>query len=1063
MYLINKLFIILILVCLPRVALAQIVNYHGAPDIQNFDPNIETGGKYIWAVCQDKRGVLFFGDGEGVIEYDGTSWRRHPVPNNSAVKSLATDSTGTIYVGGNNDFGYLKPDSVGSLKYHSLNHLVPGNTPFYRSVWEIFITEQGVYYICQNKIFRLVSGNVEVIAVDLEPVCAAYANGTIYVVDKTMGMVTIDGNQLTPLPNYNVEYLRKYGYFFVNPISADEVVISFSRRDHIYKYNTSSHKLDTIALPKQTALFLQNNFGFDVLYLDNGTIAFSTSMSGIAILNTNWEIISIINEERNLISNSIHSLFADKDKNLWALHKKGISRIDISYPALFYGKRQGIEANVTATAVHNGIQYIGTEDKCFYLPPYQLSLKDDNHKALQINKLNDAHQFLDVNGHLLLCNWMSLSEINKNIAHRIYSERERIYCAAYDQRYPNKIALGQNDKVVICTFKDSGINNPIELISTFNIDDKLSQIRSMVFDNEGKLWLASYNEGITCVKFNSDDLKDYTILRFSEDNGLPREIQEAFVNNFNGNINIFTSKGVYKPISAKNGLGEQSFLFTHDTRWGNTFTRDSCGIKIARQINKNQFFILSDKIGILTFTQDSAVLEYKPFLKLKNISSVSITDNRYINFGGPGYLGVYDTWSKKDVDKSFNVLIRKVSILPNDSLLFNGSYLASDGKSVVLSQSNDYIPVLDKRFNSLKFNFSANYLESPHRNQYRYMIEGFDKDWSSWSTEPSATYTNIPYGTYTFKVMGKNVYDMQSPVSTYKFNIMPAWYQTKWAYLLYFLISVLFILLIAKLYSRNLSRQNLKLEKLVKIRTIELQDSVDKLKDTQSSLMQQEKMASLGILTAGVAHEINNPLNYILGGYTGLQAYFEEKKELDEDIEILLNSIKTGVDRAAEIVSGLNQFSRTRKNLDEQCDIHSILDNSILMIQHLLNNRIELIKNLHAESSFVMGNVGQLHQVFINILINACQAIPNSGTIRVTTGVRGDQIKIIIFDNGVGIEQKNLAKITDPFFTTKEAGQGTGLGLYISYKIVKEHKGKLSIRSKPGEGTHVTISLPVAK
>ncbi len=1048
---------------LPQIALTQTIRYHGAPHIQNFEPNSETDSKFIWSICQDYRGILFFGDGEGVIEYDGTSWRRHPVPNKSAVKSLATDSTGTIYVGGNNDFGYLKPDSIGSLKYHSLNHLVPGNTPYYRSVWKIFITHQGVYYISQNKIFRLINDKVEVIPVNLEPPGAAFANGIIYLVEKTMGMVTIDGNQFKPLPNYDVKHLRKNGYFFVNSLSDDEVLISFSRTDHFYKYNTSTYKLDKIDLPKQTALFLRENFGFDIINLDNGIKAIGTSKSGIAILNTNWEITSIINEEWELISNSVYSLFFDMDKNLWAAHAKGVSRIDITYPMILYCKKQGIENDVTATTVHNGIQYIGTEDKCFYLPPYQFSLEDDNHKALQIKKLRDCHQFLDVNGHLLLCNWASLSEINKNVVQHIYNKEERIYCAAYDKRYPDKIAIGQNEKVVICTFKDNGTDNFIELKSTFDINDKLSQIRSMVFDDQGKLWLASYNEGISCIKFNSNDLTDYTVIHFTENNGLPKEIQNAYVNNFNGNINIFTPKGIYKPIPTYNKLGESSFSFSHDARWGKTFTQDSCAVKIAKQISTNQFFIHGDKTGILKMLKDSVVFDYKPFLKLNNIRSASIADNRFINIGGVGCFGVYDTWAKKNVDKSFEVLIRKVSILPSDSLVFNGSYLSPDGKSVVLSQSKDYVPILANNLNSLRFHFSANYLESPLRNQYRYMVEGFDKDWSTWSTEPSATYTNIPYGAYTFKVMGKNLYDTQSPVSTYKFYVKPAWYQTEWAYLLYFIISVLFIILIVKLYSRNLSRKNLTLERLVQIRTGELQETVYKLKDTQSSLMQQEKMASLGILTAGVAHEINNPLNYILGGYTGLQNYFEDKNELDEEVEMLLDSIKVGVDRAAEIVSGLNQFSRTRKSLDERCDIHSILDNSILMIQHLLNNRIELIKNLHAESCIVMGNVGELHQVFINILINACQAIPNSGTIRVTTGLRGSHLKIIVFDNGMGIEQDNLNKITDPFFTTKEAGQGTGLGLYISYKIVKEHKGQLTIRSKPGAGTHVIISLPLAQ
>ncbi|SMO38994.1 Signal transduction histidine kinase [Saccharicrinis carchari] len=1062
MHPLNKLYFCLLLLVLPQIFLAQAVNYQGAPYIQNFDPNDNAGSKIILSICQDKRGVLFFGDREGVLEYDGTTWRRHSIPNKSAVKSLASDSTGTIYVGGNNDFGYLKPDAIGALKYHSLNHLVPGNTPHYRSVWQIFVTEQGVYYICQNKIFRLINDTVSVISVDLQPPCGAYANGSIYVIDKTLGMATVEGNQIVPISNCDVEYTRKKGYFFVNPHSEDEVTISFSRNDYFYKYNTSTQQLSRIELPAQTALFLKENFGFHVLNLEDGTIAISTSQAGVAILNKNWEIIKIINEERGLTDNSSITILEDGNNNLWAAHRTGVSRIDLSYPATFYNKNQGIEDDVITSTVHEGMQYIGTEDKCYYLPPYQFSIENDNHKAEVIKKLRVAHQFIDINGHLLLCNWMSLSEINNKEVKHIYNKGERIFCAAYDKRYPDKIAIGLDDNVVICTFRDTGTDNFIEITDTFTIDDNIiSQIRSMVFDEEGKLWMASYNEGITLITFKNKNLTDYTLTRFSEEDGLPAQIQKSYVNNFNGKINIFTPKGIYEALPVHNAKGKLTYRFNHDKQWGSTFTRDSCGVKVAEQINTEQFFIYGDKTGLLTFKGDSALFDYKPFLKLNNIRSISTENKRFVNIGGAGYFCIYDTWKKKDVNKSFDVLIRKVSISTNDSIIFNGSFVDTEGK-VVISQSAKNVPVLKKQFNNLRFHFSSNYLESAQQNQYRHMIEGFDKDWSVWSSEPSATYTNLPYGTYTFKVMSKNVYGTVSPVSTFQFRIEPAWYQTEWAYLLYFGIALLLIVLIAKVYNLNLSRQNLKLERLVKKRTSELQDTVDKLKETQSSLVQQEKMASLGILTAGVAHEINNPLNYILGGYTGLQAYFDDKKEQqDEDVEILLECIKTGVERASEIVSGLNQFSRTQKKLNEQCDIHSILDNSILMIQHLLGNRIELVKNFQAQSYIVLGNTGQLHQVFINILINACQAIHEKGTIKVSTGVQSKHLKIMISDSGAGIDQKHLSKITDPFFTTKEAGEGTGLGLYISFKIVKEHKGKLRIKSKPGEGTHVIISIPL--
>ena len=141
------------------------------------------------------------------------------------------------------------------------------------------------------------------------------------------------------------------------------------------------------------------------------------------------------------------------------------------------------------------------------------------------------------------------------------------------------------------------------------------------------------------------------------------------------------------------------------------------------------------------------------------------------------------------------------------------------------------------------------------------------------------------------------------------------------------------------------------------------------LKETQSQLIHAEKMASIGILTAGVAHEINNPLNFIMGGYVDLEEYFTDMGDPPEDVLFLLNSIKTGISRASTIVNGLNQFSRDQDTYDEVIDIHSIINNCLVMLQSQTKNRIEIHKNFSGKSSTLKGNVGKLHQVFINILM----------------------------------------------------------------------------------------------
>jgi C4-dicarboxylate-specific signal transduction histidine kinase len=241
----------------------------------------------------------------------------------------------------------------------------------------------------------------------------------------------------------------------------------------------------------------------------------------------------------------------------------------------------------------------------------------------------------------------------------------------------------------------------------------------------------------------------------------------------------------------------------------------------------------------------------------------------------------------------------------------------------------------------------------------------------------------------------------------------------------------------------------------------ELNATLKNLKETQAQLIQSEKMASLGTLTAGVAHELNNPLNYLMGAYVGLDKYFKEHGSKDEArTSTLINAIKSGIDRSSNIINGLNQFSRNNSKYDEECNLHSILDNCLLMLSNQTKYIAEVNKDYHDGKLTVMGNVGKLHQVFINLLVNAVHAIEENAEIIVRTRKLQEKAVIEVIDNGKGIKEENLSQITDPFFTTKPPGEGTGLGLSISYAIVKEHGGTLEFQSELNKGTTAIVKLP---
>ncbi len=272
-----------------------------------------------------------------------------------------------------------------------------------------------------------------------------------------------------------------------------------------------------------------------------------------------------------------------------------------------------------------------------------------------------------------------------------------------------------------------------------------------------------------------------------------------------------------------------------------------------------------------------------------------------------------------------------------------------------------------------------------------------------------------------------------------------------------------------------------------------LNETLSKLRQAQTQLIQSEKMVSLGQLTAGIAHEINNPINFVLNGIMPLEANISDLfelvglyiknlesptpdlveiiKELKDEIEYdelkpeilgLCNSIKIGAKRTSEIVNGLRTFSRTDENEKKLTDIHEGLDSTLAILSGKLKGRVQVVKE-YASLPHIDCFPGQLNQVFMNIISNANQAIGDvKGTITITTNkANDDSITIGIKDDGPGMSDEVKEKIFEPFFTTKDVGEGTGLGMSITFGIIQKHSGSIEIETTVGVGTEFLITIPL--
>nr|WP_321451272.1 YfiR/HmsC family protein [uncultured Carboxylicivirga sp.] len=274
----------------------------------------------------------------------------------------------------------------------------------------------------------------------------------------------------------------------------------------------------------------------------------------------------------------------------------------------------------------------------------------------------------------------------------------------------------------------------------------------------------------------------------------------------------------------------------------------------------------------------------------------------------------------------------------------------------------------------------------------------------------------------------------------------------------------------------------------------ELTATLEENKRMQHKLVQSEKMASLGVLSAGIAHEINNPINFVYAGINSLLRDFEDIKPVIDEVSLLnidsenlkekielikqlkeenyfdeameaipeiINDIKLGADRTAEIVKGLRNFTHMDTDHQETLNINEGLDTSLLLLKNKYKNHIEIVKNYSPSLPDLLCFPGKINQAFLNILANAVDAIEEKGKITITTNKEDDYIEISIKDNGPGIPEEIQSKIFDPFFTTKSVGEGTGLGLAITYGIITEHNGTINVISNSNDGSEFIIKLPI--
>jgi signal transduction histidine kinase/ligand-binding sensor domain-containing protein len=658
-----------------------------------------------------------------------------------------------------------------------------------------------------------------------------------------------------------------------------------------------------------------------------------------------------------------------------------------------------------------------------------------------------------------------------------------------------------------------------------------NNIQTILEDSHGNLWFGTRGGGVS--RYKND-----TLTHFTQKEGLSSNTVLSILEDSHDNLWFGTRGG---GVSKYNG--EAFIHFTEIEGLSNNIV-----YSILEDGNSNIWLSTEMGLNYLVLEPDSVqAAYYKPVIHTYNLqdglkgldfypNSVFLDSRNHIWWGSSKSLTILDMNNLKMPDKIPIMQLNQLVI--NQKLTDFRQMNNSKGEKYKFSSAAKFYnyPLnleLPHNNNHLTFHFAAIDWYAPHKIKYSYKMEGLNTQWSLPTSEAKADYRSMPYGTYTFKVRAIGGSQKWSEPFDYTFTILPPWWHTWLARTGYGIITLLIIFGFARLRTAKLKQRQKELEaevsnatKLIRTQKKEVENQRDEieaqkeeiesqrdevvatnealeeherelkftlenLKLTQSQLIQSEKMASVGILTAGIAHELNNPINFVSGNvnpllrdvndiFTLIEKYdeiiktnklegsFNEvdqlKTELDftflvKEILNLLEGIEDGANRSSQIVKGLRSFSRLDDETCQLYDIHEVIDSTLILLQNKIKDRINVRKE-YGDFEEVECYPSKLNQVIMNVLSNSIQAIEDKGEIFIQTVSSAIGIKIIIKDNGKGMTPDVKEHIFEPFFTTKEVGKGTGLGLSISYGIIEQHNGNIDVISEPGKGTEFIISLP---
>ncbi|MFC2123807.1 triple tyrosine motif-containing protein, partial [Bacteroidota bacterium] len=726
-------------------------------------------------------------------------------------------SRGRILAGNQGDFGYFFPDSTQQLSYFSIGNKVPGVFTKIGEIQKIFQIDEALYFCTPSHIYIYEGGIFSIITLENSLGFSDYIDNRVFIQENGKGLMIL--RETSPISFPGGEVFRDKE--IVSMVKKDMSVLIATHQDGLYYYDGVKFN----KWPQQQSNPVKGLSINCAISLDDGRIALGTQNHGIILLDSKGELELDINKKAGLLGNTVLSLFQDKHNNIWAGLNSGIALIEISSPFTLLNDNIGIEGTGYSACAHGEYLYLGSN-----IGAYRSNLSDQDLLDFDLN-------FIPIAGIEGLVNHITSNGKGVLISHDngIYDVRGLMtYSTIPIPSVQKTCILSDDHDIMACNYEGLHLIRNSEQGITYQ--NKLDGINhsgpTIVKENDRIIWMTYGYGGVYKLEIGEEKLKVDDIIYYQYDDKFP---SDRLINIFSiSDELIFTTEdGIYQY-----DLNCDCFK-THP--YAKILGEDIVIKEMKEDSFGSIYFIAEEKSGVLWFDNlGKAHVTTDLFQKIDGLLNddaynITVIDKFNILYGGKEGFIHYNPTRNYTSLQEFDILLRKVELISmNDSLIFGGNFI--ENGQIKFNQTKSQVITLPNQDNDLRFSYSAAYFDGFEHLRYRYILQNFDKELSSWTSNTYKEYTNLPKGIYTFRVQAQNIYGIESNVYSYTFRIALPWYKKPYAYISYFLgglaILTLTIFFVDKRYKQEkaelITRQNKRLsEKESEMKVIEAEKNAE--------------------------------------------------------------------------------------------------------------------------------------------------------------------------------------------------------------------------------------------